>query len=875
MARKFSAFTNNPSRVPLDTLVGLDISAAAAAQNTYWSLNTLFSEITGNITDGALRFGGFAAPAVSAAGKGAIYFDSTSNTFKASRNTGAFADLIQGTIANTQVAVGTAAGTIAGSASFVFSAGVASIASTASTCGVVATNTAAGETGFYANQTVSGAASFAYHLMQTPSTSAILQLTTAGYTPANLIKANQLRLYGGTGTVETLFEIADASTAFVFGVNNAAIASINATASESLVLGVASSLTGRVKMFNSAGATYTQLSAGNAAASLNYILPATSPSAGYVLSASAPSGSNVTLSWAAAASAASLTATQVGFGDGTNMLSGSADFTYITATGRMGIAKTVNNSMYMAVTNSSNGTAAQSQFTALADVATASLTAYSSGFTTSGLITANTSLLLLDAPNALIQGQTGQTLTFALGNTAHVALTGATLAVTVDPTTGSGLNVTSATVSSGQLVNIAASGTAAAGNTKTGLRISTSGANGTASQTTFGAVISNTSTGTTNTNVALQLTASGGATANTALSVAAGAIVQASNLAAAFVSGPNGATNPTFLLNNSTSSAATGVSITSAAAGSGVTLEAISSGTNEGITIAGKGTTGVTLGSSSQSGSSTLLLTSTFGTAAFSVGGGGACAINSVTIVSGSVALLSAGTLSWNSDAFIHRNAAASLALGAADAAAPVAQSLGVQNVVAGTSNTAGVNWTFIGSRGTGTGAGGNLIWQVAPAAGSGSTQNTLINGLVLTSTGQLYGAALHNNSAAITGTTNQYIASGTYTPTVTAETNCDSAADLGVCQYIRVGNVVTVSGEVTVDPTNATTLTQVGISLPVASNFVGNNECCGTAAAPAVTGYSGAILADTTNDRAQLNFTTSVDVASRAWVFTFTYLIS
>jgi hypothetical protein len=67
------------------------------------------------------------------------------------------------------------------------------------------------------------------------------------------------------------------------------------------------------------------------------------------------------------------------------------------------------------------------------------------------------------------------------------------------------------------------------------------------------------------------------------------------------------------------------------------------------------------------------------------------------------------------------------LHLGAVDAAAPVAQTLGVQSVVAGTSNTAGANFTINGSIGTGNQAGGNIIFQVAPKGTSGSSQNTLV----------------------------------------------------------------------------------------------------------------------------------------------------
>jgi hypothetical protein len=80
----------------------------------------------------------------------------------------------------------------------------------------------------------------------------------------------------------------------------------------------------------------------------------------------------------------------------------------------------------------------------------------------------------------------------------------------------------------------------------------------------------------------------------------------------------------------------------------------------------------------------------------------------------------------------------ANFRLGLADAAAPVAQTLSVQSVVAGTSNTAGVNFTIDGSRGTGTGAGGALLFRTAAAGSSGTTQNALSTALAITATGNV-----------------------------------------------------------------------------------------------------------------------------------------
>lgn len=96
------------------------------------------------------------------------------------------------------------------------------------------------------------------------------------------------------------------------------------------------------------------------------------------------------------------------------------------------------------------------------------------------------------------------------------------------------------------------------------------------------------------------------------------------------------------------------------------------------------------------------------------------------------VASLALGSGSATRDTFIERAGAASLRYGSADAAAPVAQTLSVQNVVAGTTNTAGAAWTFNASQGTGTGTGGSFLFQVAPAGSTGSTQNAFVTALTI-----------------------------------------------------------------------------------------------------------------------------------------------
>ena len=97
---------------------------------------------------------------------------------------------------------------------------------------------------------------------------------------------------------------------------------------------------------------------------------------------------------------------------------------------------------------------------------------------------------------------------------------------------------------------------------------------------------------------------------------------------------------------------------------------------------------------------------------------------NDVTIQWSSASVITAG--GGSPDLVISRKTTASLQFGSVDAAAPVAQTIGPQSVVAGTSNTAGQNFTVRGSQGTGTGAGGDIIFQVASAGSSGTAQNAL-----------------------------------------------------------------------------------------------------------------------------------------------------
>lgn len=115
-------------------------------------------------------------------------------------------------------------------------------------------------------------------------------------------------------------------------------------------------------------------------------------------------------------------------------------------------------------------------------------------------------------------------------------------------------------------------------------------------------------------------------------------------------------------------------------------------------------------------------------------------------------------------------------------------------------------------------------------------------------------------------------LTSGTYTPALTNGANV-AASTAFACQWLRVGATVTVSGRVDVDPTLTATDTQLGIALPVASNFAAVTDCAGTAVAPTLSGECAAILADVANDRALLQWK-AVDVTNAARYFSFTYRV-
>ena len=170
--------------------------------------------------------------------------------------------------------------------------------------------------------------------------------------------------------------------------------------------------------------------------------------------------------------------------------------------------------------------------------------------------------------------------------------------------------------------------------------------------------------------------------------------------------------------------------------GGGVTLQGASPGVQEvgNFHIDGVGIAGTFLADTHFEGPDGLAGTPTFtftsdttlgifksGAGQVSVAIGGA---QMLTVYNGQLSLFGSDiTLGGAADTILHRRAAATLNLGAADAAAPVAQTLTMQGTTA--NDTAGAKFTLTGSQGKGTGSGGNIAIQMGVTAGAAATANT------------------------------------------------------------------------------------------------------------------------------------------------------
>src|SRR5574343_518211 len=127
--------------------------------------------------------------------------------------------------------------------------------------------------------------------------------------------------------------------------------------------------------------------------------------------------------------------------------------------------------------------------------------------------------------------------------------------------------------------------------------------------------------------------------------------------------------------------------------------------------------------------------------------------------------------------------------------------------------------------------------------------------------------ANIHNTGGGTATYLYPSLSSGTYMPGVVDAINCTASTLQSI--WNRVGNVVTVSGKITIDPTSTSTLTSCTITNPISTNFNGNDYRLNGVGKFKLTSGSGDVVwidGGGTNAYAKLSFfatqTAAVDVS-------------
>lgn len=112
--------------------------------------------------------------------------------------------------------------------------------------------------------------------------------------------------------------------------------------------------------------------------------------------------------------------------------------------------------------------------------------------------------------------------------------------------------------------------------------------------------------------------------------------------------------------------------------------------------------------------------------------------------------------------------------------------------------------------------------------------------------------------------------ANGTYTPTLTNTANVASST-ASLTQYYRIGNMVTVFGNVVIDPTTAAVNTEIQMSLPIASALSSSIQVGGAGAS--VLGDAWRIVGTASTDTASFQTVVKADTAQTIG-FQFSYQV-
>lgn len=305
---------------------------------------------------------------------------------------------------------------------------------------------------------------------------------------------------------------------------------------------------------------------------------------------------------------------------------------------------------------------------------------------------------------------------------------------------------------------------------------------------------------------------------------AAGAGNITSSSANALTIGANGATNPVLKINANTASVATGIEIIGAAAAGGVSLSAISSGTNENLTISSKG------------GSGSLFLNG--GNISALQSGGTSCVTASRTQVAQTT-----GSRDFTSNtAFVSTLVAASSLPTTSEVTGVYYNLSATQTHAAGTITTQRdfrirpsthafasastmTNWygAYIDATAVnGTNATVTNATTLFVGSPTGATNNVSIEatGLIKTS-----GITVGNSAAADTNTLDWY-QEGTFTPVIIGNTTAGTGTySIQTAQYTRIGNRVDFTVNLAWSAHTGTgTMSMTG--LPFTSNATNRSTC-------------------------------------------------
>lgn len=122
-------------------------------------------------------------------------------------------------------------------------------------------------------------------------------------------------------------------------------------------------------------------------------------------------------------------------------------------------------------------------------------------------------------------------------------------------------------------------------------------------------------------------------------------------------------------------------------------------------------------------------------------------------------------------------------------------------------------------------------------------------------------------------GTPIATISTGTYTPACTIDNNLDACTP-AAANFHRIGNLVHVSGTVTLDPTaGGGATTRNDLTFPIATDCTGAGADTQGVVVTDVAQRAGIVFCDTTNDRATISFA-SETTASNDYYYSYDYVI-